>query len=214
LSKVLSGSSRRHFPGEGERAPAASWCRRTAGACSRRPGPSAAGDDAADRPSPRGLSAGLARWRAPRAARDPGKVIADLPQRSRSAAAAWPASRCRGPTADGRPDLNSERYVPTYLCADLHVVTDDSNRQFSFVVRTESAPIESGASRRRPAGKGGPSDIVRGETAQVLTVASGRSADRSRATAMGRRPGGGGRWPCRAGRRGLPGARPRRRGRA
>ncbi len=48
-------------------------------------------------------------------------------------------------------------------------------------------PAESGASRRRPSGKGGPSGIARGETAQVLTVASGRSADRSRATAMGRR---------------------------
>ena len=36
---------------------------------------------------------------------------------------------------------------------------------------------ESGASRRRPPGKGGPSGIARGETAQVLTVASGRSAD-------------------------------------
>ena len=50
-----------------------------------RPGPGlagrgrlTAGDDAGDRPGPRGLSAGLARWRAPRAARDPGKVIADL----------------------------------------------------------------------------------------------------------------------------------------
>ena len=53
-------------------------------------------------------------------------------------------------------------------------------------------------------GQGGPSGVARGETAQVLTVASGRSADRSRATAMGRRPDGG-RWPCRAGRRGLPG---------
>ncbi len=56
--------------------------------------------------------------------------------------------------------------------------------------------------RKPPAttpGKGGPSGIARGETAQVLTVASGSSADRSRATAMGRRPGGG-RWPCRAGR--------------
>jgi hypothetical protein len=61
-----------------------------------------------------------------------------------------------------------------------------------------------GASRRQPPGKGGPSGIARGETAQVLTVASGRSADRSRATAMGRRPGSG-RWPYRAGRRGLPG---------
>jgi|HubBroStandDraft_2_1064218.scaffolds.fasta_scaffold24035_1 hypothetical protein len=30
--------------------------------------------------------------------------------------------------------------MSAYLCADLHVVTDDSNRQFSFVVRTESAP--------------------------------------------------------------------------
>jgi hypothetical protein len=60
--------------------------------------------------------------------------------------------------------------------------------------------------RRPPAtpGQGGPSGIARGEAAQVLTVASGRSADRSRATATGRRPSGG-RWPCRAGRRGLPG---------
>ena len=38
----------------------------------------------------------------------------------------------------------------------------------------------------------------------MLTVASGRSADRSWATAMARKPGGG-RWPSRAGRRGLPG---------
>jgi len=44
--------------------------------------------------------------------------------------------------------------------------------------------IESGTSRRPP-GKGGPSGIARGETAQVLTVASSRSADQSRATAMG-----------------------------
>ena len=35
------------------------------------------GDDAGDRPGP-GPVAGLARWRAPRAVHDPGKIVADL----------------------------------------------------------------------------------------------------------------------------------------
>jgi hypothetical protein len=35
------------------------------------------GDDAGHRPGP-GMSAGLARWRAPRAVHDPGKIVADL----------------------------------------------------------------------------------------------------------------------------------------
>jgi hypothetical protein len=37
---------------------------------------------------------------------------------------------------------NSGRYVAAYLCADLNVVTGDSNRQFSFIVCTESAPTD------------------------------------------------------------------------
>ena len=82
------------------------------------------------------------------------------------------------------------------------IVTESDRWQPLQAVRQPH--IESGAGRRRPPGNGGPHGIARGETAQVLTVASGRSADRSRATAMGRRAGGG-RWPCRAGRRGLPG---------
>jgi hypothetical protein len=87
LSKVLSGSSRRHFPGEGERAPAAAWCRRTGSGLAGR-ARHTAGDDAGDRPGPRGLAAGLARWRAPRTVHDPGKVIADL------AAAVAPGGEC------------------------------------------------------------------------------------------------------------------------
>jgi hypothetical protein len=41
----------------------------------------------------RGLSARLARWRAPRAVHDPGKVIADLAA-AVAFATAWPTSRC------------------------------------------------------------------------------------------------------------------------
>jgi hypothetical protein len=95
LSKVLSGSSRRHFPGEEEHT-----CRRRRGVGGR-PGPGlagrgrlTAGDDAGGRPGPRGLSAGLARWRAPQTARDPGRSSRTRPQRSRPAANAWPPSRC------------------------------------------------------------------------------------------------------------------------
>jgi hypothetical protein len=87
LSKALSGSSRRHFPGEGERAdgvvvPAdGRGLVSPAGAVLLRETMRAA-------VLARGLSAGLARWRAPRAARDPGKVIADL------AAAVAPGGGC------------------------------------------------------------------------------------------------------------------------
>lgn len=78
LSRVLSATSRRHFPSEEER----THCRgrRVIG----REGPGvpggggpAAGDDAGHRLG-RGLSEGLARWRAPRSVHDPGKIITDL----------------------------------------------------------------------------------------------------------------------------------------
>ena len=42
----------------------------------------------------RGLSAGLERWRAPRAVHDPGKVIADLAAALALGVTAWPTSRC------------------------------------------------------------------------------------------------------------------------
>ena len=99
---------------------------------------------------------------------------------------------------------NSGRCELVYLCAGLYAINGGSDRHIQHCHSYRARLSESGASRRRPPGKGGPIGIARSETAQVLTVASGRSADRSRATAMGRRPAGG-RWPWRAGRRGLPG---------
>lgn len=44
----------------------------------------------------RGLSHGLARWRAPRAVRDPGKIVADQAAEVALGGAAWPISRCCG----------------------------------------------------------------------------------------------------------------------
>lgn len=44
----------------------------------------------------RDLSAGLARWRAPRAVHDPGKIVADLAAALALGGTAWPTLRCCG----------------------------------------------------------------------------------------------------------------------
>ena len=75
---VLSAPSRRHFPGEEYRAPPQDHrVRRRSGA--RVPGRGvAAAETARVTGLGQGLRAGLARWRAPRAAHDPGKILTDL----------------------------------------------------------------------------------------------------------------------------------------
>jgi len=107
---------------------------------------------------------------------------------------------CRFPRRRGAQTATGD-LLPT-PSARLMTVTESDRWQPLQAVR--HPPCQIWRKLPGPPGKGGPIGIARGETAQVLTVASGRSADRSRTTAMGRRPGGG-RWPCRAGRRGLPG---------
>jgi hypothetical protein len=129
----------------------------------------------------------------------------------------WPGRSVRhhADTLIGRrPNLpNSGRCELVYLCAGLYAINGGSDRHIQHCHLYRARLSESGASRRRPPGKGGPIGIARSETAQVLTVASGRSADRSRESAMGWRPADG-RWPWRAGRRGLPAGASSRRDRA
>ena len=60
----------------------------------------------------RGLSEGLARWRAPRAVHDPGKVIADLAAAVALGGDAWPISRC-----SGQPELAGPVIGPDSVAA-------------------------------------------------------------------------------------------------
>ena len=45
-----------------------------------------------------GLSGGLARWRAPRAVHDPGKILTDLAMALELGGTAWPMWRCCAPS--------------------------------------------------------------------------------------------------------------------
>jgi hypothetical protein len=141
----------------------------------------------------------------------------DLTGRPRLHLPSQPAARngqppC-GSTYNARPTdavlPNSGRCEVVCLCAGLCAINGGSDRQISLAIRFGRLS-ESDASRRRPPGKGGPSGIARSETAQVLTAASGRSADRSRETAMDRRPVGG-RWLTCADAAGSPRLAPLRR---
>jgi len=110
---------------------------------------------------------------------------------------------------------NSEHCLPGYLCTGLYAVNTSGmmpTQVLSFVL--ESPPSLAQADDHRA--KGG---IARGETPQVLTVASSRSADRCRKQLIGgpkpgdcRGPGGRSRPLAPAGLGGdaCHGARPRR----
>jgi hypothetical protein len=78
LSKVLSVPSREHFQGEIAHAVRGFWCLPMAGAWCPQVGAVLLWETIRVAGLARGLSAGLSRWRAPRAVHDPGKVVADL----------------------------------------------------------------------------------------------------------------------------------------
>jgi hypothetical protein len=112
-------------------------------------------------------------------------------------ASGMPGNRPQAPAADaGDPGVRSRRHalMPNSgrcefvcLCAGLYAINGGSDRHIQHCHSYRARLSEAGTSRRRPPGKGGPSSIARAETAQVLTVASGRSR-----TEAGRLPWAGG----------------------
>jgi len=60
----------------------------------------------------RGLSAGLSRWRAPRAVHDPDKIVADLAAAVALAGTAWLTSRCCGNSRSSRGRWRPTRWCP------------------------------------------------------------------------------------------------------